>query len=59
MKPFPSVVCAAGLVAAAAWACQTTPDSSNGQPRLILPTRKRVGTTIEQALCAEPPPPDA
>jgi hypothetical protein len=30
-----------------------------GQPRLILPTKKRVGNTIEQALCAEPPPADA
>lgn len=30
-----------------------------GQARLILPTKKVVGNTIEQALCAEPPPPDA
>ncbi len=30
-----------------------------GQARLILPTKKVVGNTIEQALCGQPPPPDA
>jgi hypothetical protein len=38
---------------------QSNNSSFLGQAHLILPTKKRVGNTIEQALCAEPPPPDA
>lgn len=38
---------------------QPTNSSFFGQARLILPTKKRVDNTIEQALCAEPPPPEA
>lgn len=30
-----------------------------GGARLILPTKKRVGNTIQQALCGDPPPPGA
>lgn len=38
---------------------ETSNSAFFGQARLILPTKKVVGNTIEQALCAEPPPPDA
>jgi hypothetical protein len=36
---------------------QSTPSSFFGQARLILPTKKLVGSTIEEGLCAQPPPP--
>jgi len=36
---------------------QSTPSSFFGQARLILPTKKLVGSTIEEALCPQPPPP--
>ncbi len=38
---------------------QPTLSSFFGQSHLILPTKKRVGNTIETALCAAPPPPGA